>query len=177
MAETAEKLPARSEKKETAVPANTWPPFENLHREVERLFDDFRLDFGGSPFRPGRLLEPFRRREMSWGAIPAVDITEKDNVYEITAELPGIDEKNIEVKYASGLLTIKGEKQAEKEERKKNYHLSERSYGSFQRSFSLPEGVDADKLSADFKDGVLTVTLPKTAGAQKQEKKIAINAH
>ena len=72
-------------------------------------------------------------------------------------------------------VTIKGEKRDEKEEKKKDYYLSERRYGSFQRSFGVPDGVDADKIAATFKNGVLTVTLPKTAEAQKSEKKIAIN--
>jgi HSP20 family protein len=146
-----------------------------MRNEMERLFDDFRFDLGRSPFRSGQA-EPFWRREMSWGAAPAVDIAEKDNAYEITAELPGMEEKDIEVKYAGGAITIKGEKTEEKEEKKKDYHLSERRYGSFQRSFSLPDGVDVDKVAASFKNGVLTVTLPKSAEAQKSEKKIAINA-
>jgi HSP20 family protein len=85
-----------------------------------------------------------------------------------------MDEKNVEVKFADGLLTIKGEKREKKEEKKKDYHLSERSYGSFQRSFTVPDGVDADKIDATFKDGVLTVTLPKTPEAQRKEKQIAI---
>jgi HSP20 family protein len=78
------------------------------------------------------------------------------------------------VKFADGLLTIKGEKREEKEEKKKDFYLSERRFGSFQRSFQVPEGVDADKIVASFKDGVLTVTLPKSPEAQKKEKKIAI---
>ncbi len=72
-------------------------------------------------------------------------------------------------------MTIKGEKRDEKEEKKKDYYLSERRYGSFQRSFGVPDGVDADKITASFKNGVLTVILPKSAEAQKSEKKIAIN--
>jgi HSP20 family protein len=78
------------------------------------------------------------------------------------------------VKFADGLLTIKGEKREEKEEKKKDFYLSERRFGCFQRSFQVPEGVDADKIVASFKDGVLTVTLPKSPEAQKKEKKIAI---
>ena len=107
--------------------------------------------------------------------LPAVDIVDKNKAYEITAELPGLDENNIDVKFADGTVTIKGEKRDEKEEKKKDYYLSERRYGSFQRSFGVPDGVDADKIAATFKNGVLTVTLPKTAEAQKSEKKIAIN--
>jgi HSP20 family molecular chaperone IbpA len=110
----------------------------------------------------------------SWGKIPAVDIADTEKAYEITAELPGMDEKNVEVKFSNGVLTIKGEKKEEKEEKNKDYHLSERRYGSFQRSFTVPEGVDAEKIDATFKDGLLTVSLPKTPEAQKKEKQIAI---
>src|SRR6516165_5666397 len=94
--------------------------------------------------------------------------------YEITAELPGMNESDIDVKFSDGTLTIKGEKRDEKEENKKGYYLSERRYGSFQRSFGVPDGVDVDKIEANFKNGVLTVTLPKTPQAQTSEKKISI---
>ncbi len=93
--------------------------------------------------------------------MPAVDVVESENGYEITADLPGMDEKNIEVKVTDGVLTMKDERQEEKEEKKKDYYLQERSFGSFQRSFELPETVDADKIEASFKKGVLTVKLPK----------------
>jgi HSP20 family protein len=85
-----------------------------------------------------------------------------------------MDEKDIAVKLSNGTLTIKGEKHEEKEEKKKDYYLSERRYGSFQRSFTVPDGVDEDKIEAAFKNGVLTVSLPKTPEAQKKEKQIAI---
>ena len=87
-----------------------------------------------------------------------------------------MDEKNIDVKVADGTLTIKGEKQEEKEEKKKDYYLRERSFGSFERSFAIPEGVDADKIEASFKKGVLTLTLPKKPEAQKPAKKIDVKA-
>ena len=87
-----------------------------------------------------------------------------------------MDEKNIEVKVVNGALTIKGEKQEEKEEKSKDYYLHERNFGSFERSFDVPEGVDVDKIEASFKKGVLTVTLPKKAEAQKPAKKIEIKA-
>src|SRR5271169_1312996 len=121
-------------------------------------------------------VEPFWRGEGNWGKVPAVDIADTEKAYEITAELPGMDEKNVEVKFSSGVLTIKGEKREEKEEKKKDYHLSERRYGSFERRFQIPEGVDSDKIEATFKKGLLTVMLPKTAAAQTAEKKIAIKA-
>lgn len=171
MAEAATKLPVRNEESKTERPTE-WRPFESLRREVEHLFDDFQLGAWRSPF--GRtLFEPFRRGEVGWKT-PAVDVVEKEKAYEITAELPGMDESNIDVKFSDGTLTIKGEKREEKEEKKKDFYLSERRYGSFQRSFSVPDGVDADKIEAGFKNGVLTVTLPKTPEAQKSEKKIAI---
>jgi len=88
--------------------------------------------------------------------------------------LPGIDEKDIEVKVANGILSIKGEKQEEKEEKKKDYYLRERNFGSFERSFQVPDGVDTDKIEASFKKGVLTVTLPKKPEAQIAAKKIDV---
>jgi HSP20 family protein len=88
--------------------------------------------------------------------------------------LPGVDENSIDVKFSDGTLTIKGEKRDEREEKKKNFYLAERRYGSFQRSFSIPAGVDADRIEASFKNGVLTVTFPKTPQARKNEKKILV---
>jgi len=146
MAETATKLPIKTEDKKieqkAAAPARH--PFETLRREVDRLFEDFSSDFWRAPFRRSALdIEPFWRRGWTLGATPAVDIVEKDNAYEVVAELPGMDEKNIEVNIANGTLTIKGEKHEEKEEKKKDYYLQERRFGSFERSFRVPEGVDA----------------------------------
>ena len=94
--------------------------------------------------------------------------------YEITAELPGLDENNIQVKLANGVLSIKGEKREEKEEKQKDYYRRERSFGSFERSFQVPEGIDTDKIAASFKNGILSVTLPKSVEAQKQAKKIEV---
>jgi HSP20 family protein len=177
MAEAAAKLAVKNEgnKPEAAAPParREVSPFDRLRGEIDRLFDDFGM--WRSPFRRAMFdIEPFWRGEIGVGKVPAIDIAETAKGYEITAELPGIDEKNIEVKYADGTLTIKGEKKDEKEEKKENYYLSERSYGSFQRSFRLPDGVDADKVEASFKNGVLTVTLPRTPEAQKKEKRIEI---
>jgi HSP20 family protein len=174
MAEAATKFPVKTEEKKIDRPTE-WRPFESLRREVDRLFQDFQMGSWRSPFGRGVFdVEPFWRGEVSWGKAPAVDITDKEKAYEITAELPGMDENNIDVKFSDGTLTIKGEKKDEREEKKKDYYLSERRYGSFQRSFGVPDGVDADKIEAHFKNGVLTVTLPKTPQAQKSEKKIDI---
>ncbi|UDL90741.1 Hsp20/alpha crystallin family protein [Mesorhizobium sp. PAMC28654] len=178
MAEVATKLPVKTEKSTAPAPAGNWTaPFESLRREVDRLFDDFHpFDFRLPSTRSlfGRELPSLRNAD--WPVAPAMDLVEKDKEYEITAELPGIDEKNVEIKLANHMLTIKGEKQEEKEQKDKDYYLSERRYGSFQRSFHLPEGVDADKIDASFAKGVLTVKLPKTAEAQKAEKKITVKA-
>jgi len=179
MAESVSKLPVKSEKKAAEHPSamQVWRPFVNLRQEVDRLFEDFdrglwRFPFGRTMFDVG----PFWRRELGWGATPAADIVEKDNAYEVTVELPGIDEKHIDVKLSDGCLTIKGEKQEEKEEKKKDYYLHERHFGSFERSFAVPDGVDADKIDASFKKGVLTLTLPKKPEAQKPAKKIEVKA-
>jgi HSP20 family protein len=153
-----------------------WRPFVDLRRQIDRLFDDFQW---GSWPTLGRSLvdmEPFWRGELSSGKAPAVDVAERDNGYEVTAELPGMDASNVEVKYADSVLTIKGEKKEEKEEKQKDYYMSERRFGSFERSFRLPDGIDADKIAANFKNGVLTVTLPRSAEAQRNEKKITVKA-
>jgi HSP20 family protein len=130
--------------------------------------------FGGRPhFRRSFL----RRAKTGFGAIPAVAFTETDKAYEIISQLPGeMDEKNVEVRFANGVLTIKGEKREEREERKKGYHMRERSFGSFERTFQVPEAIDASKIEASFKKGVLSVTLPKTAEARRAERKIAVKA-
>ena len=97
-------------------------------------------------------------------------MTERPGGYEITAELPGLDEKDIQVRLSNGNLTISGEKREAKEDKDANYHLSERRYGSFQRNFRLPDGVNPDKIEASFKNGVLTVSVPKSEDASKETK-------
>ena len=177
MAETITKLPVKTEEKGTASALRPWRPFDSLRREIDQLFNEFDGGTWRWPFRRSFFdVEPFRRSEAAFAAVPAVDVTETDKAYEITAELPGMNDKNVEVKMADGVLTIKGEKQEEKEEKKKDYYLRERNFGSFQRAFQVPDGVDADKIEASFKNGVLTVTLPKSAEALKTAKKIDVKA-
>jgi HSP20 family protein len=138
--------------------------FMSLQREMNRLFDDA---LRGLPAISGD------------GKVatlaPSMDVRETDKAIEVQTELPGVDQKDVDVTYAKGVLTIKGEKKAEKEEKKAGYHLSERSYGSFFRSVQIDD-VDADKIGAKFENGVLTVTLPKLAAAQTTTKKIEIKA-
>jgi HSP20 family protein len=173
MTEAAPKLPV----KKASVPpqAADWSPFESLRQEVDRLFDGFRPLNWHFPSKVFGFETPNLAR-LEWEVAPAIDLAEKDDSYEITAELPGIDEKNVEIKLSNHTLTIKGEKSEEKEEKRKDYYLSERRYGSFQRSFQLPDGVDADRIEAKFSKGVLTVNLPKTVEAKKAEKKITVKA-
>lgn len=133
------------------------------------LFDNFFEGFGV----PG--LFPSRRFGTAFAALsPSFDISETDDALKVTAELPGMDEKDIEVSLDNNALTIRGEKREERDESKKNYHVRERSFGSFERSFPLPEGMDKEHVKATFKKGVLDITLPKTEKAKAQSKKIAI---
>lgn len=178
MADAVTKLAVKSGDQETARASapREWSPVESLRRDMSRLFEDFG-DFWRTPVRQAIFgMAPAWSRELTWAGAPAVDIVENDKAYEITAELPGMDESNIEVKLSDSALTIRGEKKEEKEEKKKDYYLSERHFGVFERRFQLPPGVDASKIEANFKKGVLTVTLPKTAGAQAAEKKIPVKA-
>lgn len=174
MAETATKLPVKTEEKAVKRGAGSWPPFESLRSEIDQLFDEFTSSFWRRPF--GSALMQRMPRLSEWAVAPAVDVVETEQSYEITAELPGIAEQDIEVKISNGSLTIKGEKQESKEEKEKEYYLSERRYGAFQRTFQMPEGVDASKVEATFAKGVLTITLPKTVEAQKKERKITVKA-
>jgi len=175
MAEKETKVPAKTEEKpaERATLPAAWRPFESLRREIDRLFEDFDRGVWGFPSRRLFDIEPFWRRGAT---VPAVDIIEREKDYRLTAELPGMEEKDIELGISDDMMTIKGEKREEKEEKKKDYYMSERRYGTFQRSFPLPTGVDADKIEASFKKGVLTVTLPKKPEAVKPERKVEIKA-
>ncbi|MCC7272194.1 MAG: Hsp20/alpha crystallin family protein [Alphaproteobacteria bacterium] len=173
----ATKVPVDTEKKSTsaAAPPAPWRPFESLRREIDRVFEGFNQGAWRFPFGPSAL-ELTWPREGAWAMAPAVDVAEREKEFEITVELPGMEEKDIEIKLSNGTLSIKGEKKEEKEERKKDYYLSERRYGSFMRAFQVPDGVDAAKIEATFAKGVLTVKLPKTAEAPKNEQKIAVKA-
>jgi HSP20 family protein len=171
MADKSSKVPAKP--KESPHYLGQWHPLSNFRRELDRLFDEFSA-FSGH--RPGGMVspEPFWRGEFGLAQAPAVDIVEHDKGYQVTAELPGMEEKDIDVKFADGVLTIKGEKKEESEEKQKDYYRSERRFGAFQRSFGVPDGIEPDKIEATVKNGVLTVILPKSDEVQKREKKIEI---
>ena len=142
-----------------------WRPFrelERMRRDMDRLWDSF---FEGRPERKtGEVME--------W--LPSTDVAETKNELVVKAELPGIDPKDIDISLSEGVLTVKGEKKQEKEEKEEGYHLVERSYGSFTRSLRLPKEVQGDKISASYKNGVLKVSLPKSEEAKKKEIKIKV---
>jgi HSP20 family protein len=141
-------------------------PFLTLHREMNRLFDDAFRDFSLNPFGSPGMLD---RVTGNW---PSLELSESDKDIKVTAELPGLDEKDVHVELANGVLAISGEKKTETED--KDRLFSERYYGRFERRLPI-EDVDQDKVSASFKNGVLTVTMPKLPQAQSKVKRIAIN--
>lgn len=151
----------------TSVPVSRGGnPIVAFQDEVNKLFGDF---FGELSFPNWeRVAEP------SFALTPAVDVSESDKEIKVTAELPGIEAKDVQVTAAEGYVTIKGEKKEEKEEKREGYFRQERSYGSFQRVVALPDTANTDKAEAIFKNGVLTLSIPKKAGAQSKERKIEI---
>jgi HSP20 family protein len=142
-------------------------PFLTLHREMNRLFDDVFRGFGSL----GRIGNPLMEGQFAW---PRIELSETDKAVTISAELPGLSEKEVQVEIANGVLSIRGEKKAERNDESK--FVSERYYGSFERQIPL-EGVEEDKAQADFNNGVLTVTLPKSEPSSRNVKRIAINTN
>ena len=138
------------------------PIGEDLPDRLRQMFE------GGLTLEP--LMEPI-------GWMPAMEIVEKDDALVVTAELPGISAKDVDISVDDGVLMISGEKKEEHEETKDSarYHMWERRYGAFRRSFTLPQAVDPEKIVAKFEDGILTVTLPKTKKAKAQGRKIPVN--
>ena len=143
-------------------------PFAEMRSEMDRVFDSF---LGRSLF--GRLAL-FGRTEAATTIAPDIDIRENDKEIILEAELPGIDEKDIDILVRDGVLSLRREKKSERDDKKDNFHLVERSYGSFERSFRLPDSADEAQIKADFNKGVLRVVVPKRAEAVKLEKKIPI---
>ena len=144
-------------------------PFASLQREMNRLFDDF---FGGTQWSPWTTFE----RGNVEAFTPRVDVSESDKEIKISAELPGMDENDIDVSLTRDTLTIKGEKKEDKEDKGKDYYRVERSYGLFTRSIPLPVDVNTDKVEATFKKGILYVTLPKAVSAIQKTKKVPVKS-
>lgn len=152
--------------KRTSEPRrDMFSPFGSLQSDINRLFDNFFSPFSG--------LEPFSSGP-TYLSQPKMDVIEKDKEYEVKVDLPGMKESDVNVEIHDGLLTIAGESSSEKEDKQKNYHLCERQYASFKRSVALSKDVDDGKAAASFKDGVLTVNLPKKPEAQKAARKLEI---
>jgi HSP20 family protein len=133
-----------------------------MRREMDRLWDSF-FERGGR-----------RRTEEVGEWYPSLDVAETKNDVVVKAEVPGMDPKDIDISLSDGILTIKGEKKQEREEKEEDYRLIERNYGSFARSVQLPKGVQSDKINASYKNGVLKVVLPKSEEAKKKEIKIKV---
>ncbi len=170
------KVPVKTEPRSRAPSSamQPWRPFDNLRREVDRVFEDFIMDPMRLPFRrPVFDIEPFWQ-PASWITAPAIDLIEREEAFELTADMPGLEAKDVEVKVANGVLTVKGEKQLEKEEKREDFHLRERRFNSFERSIRVPDGADTEKIEASFKNGVLKVMMPKTAEALKSVKKVEV---
>ena len=142
-------------------------PFQTLHREIDRAFDNFwrAMDvspFGGSFNLPGASLNP------------RTEVTETDKAVDVSFDLPGLDEKDLSVTVANGLLTVKAERKSESENKRTGVHVSERHYGLIQRTVSLPPGTDADNATAKYQNGVLTITLPKVGLPDHEVKRINV---
>jgi len=129
-------------------------PLSLLQQEIDRLFDGFARNLSG---------------RVAGALMPNMDMSESDKEIEITAELPGLEEKDVQLNVADNILTIRGEKKNEREEKDKDYHLLERNYGSFMRTVELPPGVDPDSIKAVIAKGVLKVTVPKPAPSQARK--------
>ena len=158
-------------KEQASVPARpdaAWHPLAALREEMDRLFDNLWRGFGGLLARGGTPSFGF--------SAPAIDMAEGEKEYRFTAELPGIDTADLDLSLSGDVLVISGEKKHKCDEKAESYFVSERSFGAFRRSLQLPQGVDREKISADFSKGVLTVILPKTAEAAQQQRKIEVKA-
>jgi HSP20 family protein len=159
-----------SRNQELASPREGLDPFVTLHREMNRLFDDVFSGFGGFGRAGNSLMgSPLMEGRFGW---PKIELSETDKALIVSAELPGLTEKDVQVEIAHGVLRLRGEKKAERADNGK--YFSERFYGSFERQIPL-DGVLEEKAEAVFRDGVLTITLPKSEEARSDVKRIAIN--
>lgn len=136
--------------------------FTSLQKEIDQVFRDF-----------GRGVPAMREFRQGMMALK-VNVAETDKAIEVTADIPGVEPGDIDVSVRNGILTIRGEKKAEKDEKQKDYHVVERSYGMFERSFAVPDEVEVEKVEANFDKGVLKVVMPKSADTKSKAKKIAI---
>jgi HSP20 family protein len=167
MTELTQKRPVTPPTTErTAAPSFTdqlIEPFSRLRGEIDRLFDDFPLRMPTLRFATDASL-----------TMPALEMSETRKAYKLTAELPGLEAKDVEVSVDDGVLRIAGEKSVERDEDEKGYRISERSYGSFERLVRLPAAAKPDKIKAKCRNGVLTITIPKDGDAANRARKIVV---
>ncbi len=147
-----------------------FPPFHQLQRQMERLFDDFSRDFGRHGWPLGDTAQLMRSGFLK----PSINVGGNEKEYSISVEIPGVDEKDVKVELRDNTLTISGEKRQEKEDKQKDFYRIERSYGSFRRVLTLPDDADQNGIKATFRKGVLQLTIPKTEVAATEVKKIDI---
>lgn len=147
------------EKRKETEELDIYRPFEEMQKVIDRFFEEFP-----------RILPTFSTETF----VPAVDISETDKSYEFEIELPGMKREDIEIEVSDGILTVKGEKKEEKKEEKKGYKKIERSYGKFERSFTLPQYIDEKNISAKFENGLLNISIPKSPEAKASSRKIEI---
>lgn len=155
-------VPVRHEAGKMELPVS----IHDLHTEVNRLFDSLKHGFGtGWPSHSLFKTDWFK---------PSLDVASDEKEYSVTIELPGIDAGNISIEYSSNTLKVKGEKHQEKEEKEKDFYRVERSYGSFQRILDIPDDADAENISSSYKDGILSIKIPRKMLPKKDTKKIEI---
>ena len=160
-------IPWKKNEDRLAVRGREMDPFVQMRREIDQMFNGMLADWTG----PMNLLD---RHFGNW--MPQIDVNETAKEIRVTAELPGMEEKDLEVSLVDRALTIKGEKSEEHEEEKGDVHRSERQYGMFERTIPLPSEVEVDKVKASFKKGVLKITLPKTKEAQSNRRVIPVQS-
>ncbi len=146
---------------------NVESPLLNLQRDIDRMFDNFLQGFN----------VPYSVRPAGINAMaaPRINITETRDAYQISAELPGVEEQDVDISLSGDVLTIKGERREEQESSERNYHRIESAYGAFQRSITLPEDADRDNINANFRNGILTIEVGKNAESQAETRKIPLS--
>lgn len=164
-AKSLAKVPVRGE-------VSTFEPFQTLRKQVDDLFTNFTVSW--PHFEMPKIEWPMLAGEGKETEIAKFDLSENGNTVKVVADIPGVDEKDVEVLVRDGVLTIKGNKKTEREEEGEDFYVSERSFGSFSRAFRLPDGVDEEAVAANFDKGVLTVTLPKTSKSKTEGRRVPV---
>ena len=152
---------------------STFEPFQTLRKQVDDLFANFTVSW--PHFEIPKIEWPTLAGDGEESSIARFDLSENAKAVKVVADIPGVDEKDVEVLIRDGVLTIKGKKASEKKEEGENYYVSERSFGSFSRAFRMPDGIDDQAIDAKFDKGVLTVTLPKTSKDKSEARRVPVS--